>query len=171
MIAARAFFRPPYSDVAAGCLWRARTRLLACIATLALAGASGGCSYSYNLGSMFGEGTPEKTASVAAAGTAVPKPIAATDSTDGDLALAKAAAAELLTHGTKDASLPWQNPRTGAHGTVTPIASTYTKDGLTCHDFLASHVQGEKQSWYQGDACRVHGGRWEVRDIRPRQRT
>jgi surface antigen len=166
MFAARAFFRLPYSDVAAGCLWRARARLIPCIAALALAGAGGGCSY--KLGALFGDDKPEKTASVAAT---APKPIATTEASDGDLAIAKAAATELLTNGTKDASLPWQNPRTGAHGTVTPIASTYTRDGLTCHDFLASHVQGEKQSWYQGDACRAHGGRWEVRDIRPLQRT
>ena len=133
-----------------------------------LAGAGGGCSY--KLGSAFGETRPKRRPSVAAA--AAPKPRRAPrEASEGDLALAKAAAADLLTHGTKDASLPWQNPRTGAHGTVTPIASTYTKDGFTCHDFLASHVQGDKQSWYQGDACRGQGGRWEVRDIRPLQRT
>ena len=169
MIAARAFFRPPYSDVATGCLWRARARLLACIAALILAGAGGGCSYSYKLGAAFGEDKPDRTASTAA--TATSRTAAGAVASEGDLALAKAAATELLTQGSKDASLPWQNPRTGAHGTVTPIASTYTKDGFTCHDFLASHVQGERQSWYQGDACRGHSGRWEVRDIRPLQRT
>ena len=167
MTLARAFFRPPYSDVAAGCLWRARTRLLACIAALTLAGAGGGCSY--KLGAAFGEDKAERTASVAAAAT--PKSTGALEASEGDLALAKAAAADLLTHGTKDASLPWENPRTGAHGTVTPVASTYTKDGFTCQDFLASHVHGDKQSWYRGDACRGQGGRWEVRDIRPLQRT
>jgi surface antigen len=165
MFAARAFFRPPYSDVAARCLWRAR--LLALAAALASAGLGGGCSY--KLGAAFGNDKPERTASVAGAPTV--KTGAIMPASDADLALAKAAAAELLAQGTKDGSLPWQNPRTGAHGTVTPIASTYTKDGFTCHDFLASHVQGDTQSWYQGDACRGQGGRWEVRDIRPLQRT
>jgi surface antigen len=168
MIAARAFFRPPYSDVAVGCLWRVRKRLLACAAALTLASAGGGCSYSYKLGAAFGEDRPDRTASVAAAPS---KASAASAASEADLALAKAAAAELLTQGAKDASLPWQNPRTGAHGTVTPIASAYTKDGFTCHDFLASHVQGDRQSWFQGDACRGQSGRWEVRDIRPLQRT
>ena len=166
MVAARTFFRPPYSGVAPGCLWRAGARLLACVAALTLAAAGGGCSYSYKLGTAFGEDKPERTASVGAAtaSAAVPAP-------EGDLAIAKAAATELLMQGAKDASLPWQNPRTGAHGTVTAIASAYTRDGSTCHDFLASHVQGDRQSWYQGDACRGHDGRWEVRDIRPLQRT
>jgi surface antigen len=77
----------------------------------------------------------------------------------------------MLTKGRKDASVPWENPRTGARGTVTPLASAYSQDGFQCHDFLASYVKGEQESWYQGGACRVHGGRWQVRDIRPLQRT
>jgi surface antigen len=163
MVARRASCKAPYSDVAAGCLWQAAARLIACIAALTLAAISGGCSYSYKLGAAFGDDRPERTA--------VAKGAAAIEAPEGDLALAKTAAAELLKLGSKDASLPWRNPRTGAHGTVTPIATSYTRDGVTCHDFLASHVQGDKQSWYQGDACRGQGGRWQVRDIRPLQRT
>ena len=131
---------------------------------IALAFAAGGCSYSYKLGALLGEDKPGNNAAAAA----TTKPAASADS---DLAAAKAAATELLAQGGKDISLPWRNPQTGAHGTVTPIASSYVKDGFTCHDFLASHVHGDKQAWYQGDACRMHGGRWEVREIRPLQRT
>lgn len=167
MAARRASFKAPYSDVAAGCLWQAAARLIGCIAALTLAATSGGCSYSYKLGAAIGEDRPERAASVRTAAVAQ----SAAEVPEGDLALAKAAAAELLRLGSKDASLPWRNPRTGAHGTVTPIATSYTRDGVTCHDFLASHVQGDKPSWYQGDACRGRGGRWEVRDIRPLQRT
>ncbi len=43
--------------------------------------------------------------------------------------------------GDKDASLPWENPETGARGTVTPLAAAYTQDGSTCRDFLASYVR------------------------------
>jgi surface antigen len=168
MVARRASFKAPYSDVAARCLWQAARRLIACIAALTLAATSGGCSYSYKLGTASGEDRPERAAS---ADKAAVQSAAAIEAPEGDLALAKAAAAELLRLGSKDASLPWRNPRTGAHGTVTPIATSYTRDGVTCHDFLASHVQADKQSWYQGDACRGQGGRWEVRDIRPLQRT
>jgi surface antigen len=169
MVARQAPFKAPYNEVAAGCLWQAAPRLIACIAALTLAATSGGCSYSYKLGAAFGDDRPKRTASGDTAAAA--QSAAAIEVPEGDLALAKAAAAELLRLGSKDASLPWQNPRTGAHGTVTPIAASYTRDGVTCHDFLASHVQGDKQSWYQGDACRGQGGRWEVRDIRPLQRT
>ncbi len=54
-------------------------------------------------------------------------------------------------------------PHTGARGTVTPIASAYTDGGQTCHDFLASYVQGSSQAWLQGEACKPRKGAWEVR--------
>ena len=49
--------------------------------------------------------------------------------------------AKLLASGGKDTSVPWENPRTGARGTITPIASAYSQDGLTCRDFLASYMR------------------------------
>ena len=60
--------------------------------------------------------------------------------------------------GGKDASPPWENPSTGARGTVTPIADAYTQDGFTCRDFLASYVRDGSESWLQGDACRMPSG-------------
>jgi surface antigen len=117
---------------------------------------------------MFGkdDGKPEYSGSITA------RPVSAKTAAraaEGDLALAKRAATEVLARGT-DASQPWENPRTGARGTVTPLASSYAQDGTVCHDFLTSYVQGDQESWYQGGACR-HGGTWEVRDLRPLQRT
>jgi surface antigen len=154
-----------YTGASATCLRRGicTAFLLACAAL-----TSGGCSY--QLGALAGkrDTKPEITAAVTPASattSGVNKPA------EGDLMFAKAAAAEMLTKGSKDASVPWENPRTGARGTVTPLAAAYSQDGFQCHDFLASYVQGEQESWYQGGACRVHGGRWQVRDIRPLQRT
>ena len=69
-----------------------------------------------------------------------------------------------------DVSVPWENPGTGARGTVTPLASAYTQDGFTCRDFLASYVRKDSESWLQGDGCRIHQGRWEVRHMKPLQR-
>jgi hypothetical protein len=84
-----------------------------------------------------------------------------------DLVYARAAASEVLRRGEKDTSLPWENPRTGARGTVTPLAAAYTQDGLTCRNFLASYVKGEAQSWLQGEACRQNRGAWEIRSLKP----
>jgi hypothetical protein len=44
---------------------------------------------------------------------------------------------EVLSKGGKGVSLPWENPGTGARGTITPLAAAYNQDGATCRDFLA----------------------------------
>jgi surface antigen len=90
--------------------------------------------------------------------------------TESDLAFARTAASDVLTKGTKDASQPWENPSTGARGSVTPLAQAYTADGRTCRDFLASYVNGKSESWLQGAACRSDG-RWEIQSLKPWRRS
>jgi surface antigen len=88
--------------------------------------------------------------------------------TDGDLAFARNAASDVLTRGTKDSSQPWENPSTGARGSVTPLAASYTADdGRTCRNFLASYVNGTSETWLQGAACRSEHGRWDVHTLKP----
>lgn len=130
------------------------------LAAGALAGAalaSAGCSMSYQMESYFADKTP--TGSVSAKPEAIPP--------ERDLAYAKAAASEVLRRGEKDASQEWENPATGARGTVTPIASAYTQDGQTCRNFLASYVTSSAQSWLQGEACQEGQGAWQVRALKP----
>jgi surface antigen len=74
---------------------------------------------------------------------------------------------EALAHERKDVSLPWENPKTGAHGTVTPLTSAYTTDGVLCRDFIASYVRGTSEAWLQGEACRTDPNQWEVRAMKP----
>lgn len=138
--------------------------------SLVLGMATGGCSMSYKLDSFLGRGEekPDHTASVRAAPAVAPADQAAQQA--DDLAYAKAAAAEVLTRTDANASQPWENPNTGARGTVTPTATSYTQDGFTCRDFLASYVREGAESWLQGDACRVHQGKWTVRNLRPLKR-
>jgi surface antigen len=86
---------------------------------------------------------------------------------DSDLAFARNAASDVLTKGDKNASQPWENPQTGARGSVTPLASAYSPDGRICRDFLASFVKGDTESWLEGEACQGSEGRWEIRTMRP----
>jgi surface antigen len=132
---------------------------------LAMALAGGGCSLSYQLDNMH-EDSADQTGSL---GLAVPKASAETLS-GGDLSIARAAVNEALTKGGKHTSLPWENPKTGARGTVTPLAATYQQDGIICRDFLASYVKNGSESRLQGEACRAPRGKWEVRNLRPRRR-
>ena len=90
---------------------------------------------------------------------------------DADLAFARAAASDVLNRGGTNASAPWENPRSGARGTVTPIAAAYSQDGQTCRDFLASYVHGSSQAWMQGAACKQDKGVWEVRALKPWKRS
>jgi len=94
-----------------------------------------------------------------------------TNLTDADLALARNAASDVLTRGQKDVSQPWENPETGARGSVTPLASTYTSEGRTCRDFLASYVRGANEGWLQGEACQQGKGPWEIRNMKPWKRS
>jgi surface antigen len=134
-------------------------------AGLAMGLSVGGCSY--DLGSLLGK-DGEKTR-IAGPGSAV-VPANRQLPTDADLAYASAAAADVLTKGHKDMSAPWENPRTGARGTITPIATEYAQDGSTCREFLASYVAKDNEAWLQGEACQMHQGKWVVRSLKPWQR-
>jgi surface antigen len=88
--------------------------------------------------------------------------------TDSDLAFARNAASDVLTKGDKDSSQAWENPETGARGSVTPLSQAYAaEDGRTCRDFLASYVNGRTESWLQGAACKAGRGRWEIHSLKP----
>ena len=128
---------------------------------------------SYKLDSFFGKDGEKAEQSALARPASAPKPSQAAIAipAENDLAYAKAAAAEVLARAEKDASQNWENPGTGARGTVTPIADAYTQDGFQCRDFLASYIREGAESWLQGDACRVHQGKWTVRSLRPLKRT
>jgi surface antigen len=137
-------------------------------AAVALGLTCGGCSISA-LDSIYGSADKaDQTGSISAppgakqAGNLPP---------DSDLVFTRAAVSDVLSRPSNDASVPWENPHSGARGTVTSIASAYTQDGQTCRDFLASYVNGPAQSWLQGEACKQQKGDWEVRSLKPWKRS
>lgn len=125
---------------------------------------------SYRLDSILGTKHDRKedvTGAVSRGAFAAATPL---DLLEADLVYAKAAAAELLARGGPDSSIPWANPNTGAHGTITPIAASYSQNGATCRDFLASYLRGNSETWLHGEACRT-GSRWDVKTLKPFSRT
>jgi hypothetical protein len=144
-------------------------RLPAGLLALSLTLVSGGCSF--RLDSITGASASDGRGDITATLRPSPavKPLA--QPAEADLAIARATASEALSKGGKDTSLPWENPKTGARGTVTPVASAHTVDGLTCQEFLASYVRNGAEAWLQGEACRAGPGRWEVRHMTPWRRT
>jgi surface antigen len=172
LVPSRASRLPSYS----GRAWKRLPRLAA-VLLLALAGS--GCAVSSHLGSLFSKQDREEatayadpaadalTGSIGARKAVAAAAPAAALPPESDLAYARAAVVEVLTRGSKDVSAPWENPRSGARGTVTPIATSYTQHGNVCRDFLASHVRERAETWMQGEACRPQKGEWEVRSLRP----
>jgi surface antigen len=127
--------------------------------TLILIGVgAGGCSMSRTDGAFARVDDKEATGSIGAARAPTP--------TESDLAFARNAASDVLTRGDKDASQPWENPETGARGSVTPLAQAYSSDGRTCRDFLASYVNGRSESWLQGAGCQTGRGQWEIHTLK-----
>jgi len=162
----RQFHRCLYKGCGRLSLWQGQ--VLGFVAALALGLACAGCSMSGQLDSMFASSDKTETT-----GSITPPPGAKSGELppDNDLVFTRAAVSEVLNRGTKDASAAWENPRSGARGTVTPIASAYSAGGQTCRDFLASYVQGTSQAWMQGEACKQDKGVWEVRSLKPWKRS
>jgi hypothetical protein len=157
---------PVYSGTGPSRLRRHPHRF-ATLAALLGALSTAGCAYQLDAGFSKPDADVEQTGSIgrsdrqAAPGRGVVAP------PEADLAYARAVAADVVGHGAKDASIPWENPNTGAGGNITPLAASYTDGAYTCRDFLASYVHGPAQAWMQGEACRTAHGRWEVRSLRP----
>jgi surface antigen len=131
--------------------------------TLILIGlGAGGCSFSRGDKSAYARADDgDLTGSIAQQAKNAPP-------TEADLAFTRNAASDVLSNGDKDASQHWENPDTGARGSVTPIAQSYAaEDGRKCRDFLASYVNGKTESWLHGAGCQSSRGRWEIHTLKP----
>ena len=169
LFACRASQSSPYSGTAVASL------RLAAVLTFAM--SLSGCAVS-GVGSMFSkssgndaraEATEETTGSIG-------QPASSTSTSglpsESDLVFTRLAVVDVLKRGSREVSSPWENPSSGARGTVTPIASVYERDGLTCRDFLASYVRRQgSDMWMQGEACRAKRGDWAVKSLRPWSRS
>ena len=139
------------------------------VAVVLIGAGNAGCSLS-RTDAPFAKIGDDLTGSLT--GSVSPKsPVAHMEPTETDLAFARNAASDVLTNGDKDASQPWENPETGARGSVTPLAQAYTSEGRTCRDFLASYVNGHSESWLQGAACQTGRGGWEIHTLKPWRRS
>ena len=140
---------------------------VALIAAIVIAAAVSGCSY--RLAALVSQDDTDSTTTGSVTPPtdhAVPAAVRS-GPVEADLAYARAAASDVLASGGKDASVPWQNPQTGAGGNITPLDTSYSEDGRPCRDFLASYVRGPAQDWLQGAACRTSSGAWEVMRLTP----
>jgi surface antigen len=145
--------------------WRRLRSLLQWAGVAGMTCAVAGCSVTTQLGSVVGKDKPEGTASIPSQPLADPAVLLNAT----DLTAVRTAAAAMLDAG--ETGTQWENPATGARGTITPIASNYSQGGMQCRDFLASYVREQSESWLEGEACSDPSGRWEVRSLTPWKRS
>ena len=156
----RQTFQGLYRGYGAASLWRGLSAIAALSAALGCAGCSVG-----QLDNIYASADKaDRTGSISPAKPAAEMP------PESDLVFTKVAVTQVLNKSGNDASEPWENPKSGARGTVTPITSAYSQAGQTCRDFLASYVNAASQSWLQGAACKQKGA-WEVRSLKPWKRS
>jgi surface antigen len=141
-------------------------------AVLGVGLASGGCSF--QLGSLYDKHKRDES-EVTGALNPVANAMAAmqpdqTGLPESDLAFTRIAASDVLAKDQKNVSQSWENPQTGARGSVTALTSAFIDNGNTCREFLASHVQGKVETWLEGSACQ-NGAKWEVRSLKAWKRT
>jgi hypothetical protein len=156
--------RPQYSGAGALRLcWRLRFANAVVLCGL----ATGGCTYQLHSLLAKSDSDGDQTGSISRPGDAAGRIADVAPPSEADLAYARAAASDVLGGSGKDASVPWQNPNTGAGGNITPLAASYTEGGVACRDFLASYVHAGSEDWLQGAACRTGQGSWEVKSLKP----
>jgi surface antigen len=143
-------------------------RFAGAVAVLFCGLATGGCTYQLHSLLAKDDADGDVTGSISRHGDAAGRIADAAPPAESDLAYARAAASDALARNGKDASVPWQNPDTGAGGNITPLATSYSEGGgAPCRDFLASYAHGGTEDWLQGAACRTSQGNWEVKSLKP----
>lgn len=122
------------------------------------------------MGGMFGDDKDEEvvTSSITPQPVAVAAVAPTTIVPDVDWRASKGAFSQAMNRTDAGASVMWDNPATGARGSITPLSKTGPSEhGRTCRTFLLSRVQGGDESWHQGEACLAGKAGWKVVTVRP----
>lgn len=87
-----------------------------------------------------------------------------------DLRRATAAMSTALDPQGSGASVNWDNPRSNAKGSFTPVGQAYPIDGKICRAFIADIAVGESVEKLQGAACRGKSAEWALTEVEPFRR-
>lgn len=61
----------------------------------------------------------------------------------------------------------WDNAESKSSGRFTPVALPFLKDDEICRAFLTTIRTEMEQRSLQGTACRLSGGDWTIKDLKP----
>jgi hypothetical protein len=142
---------------------RERTsQALAWTALLCLVLTTGGCMNAGPMASFMAEDDVTGSISTPGAGAA-PLPLTNPD----DWAPVRAALAQALDPQGGGAVATWENPGTGARGSILPVGAVYEADGQMCRAFVAEIDGKAPARRLQGRGCRGVDGQWTVSDLKP----
>lgn len=131
--------------------------------------ALGGCSVTIPmLGKALPQDEPaaaETTASVAAAGK-LPVPFADAFGPE-DIRRATGAMNLALDPQGNGAPVAWSNAESGMKGDFVPVGAPFLASDEICRVFIASAVTQTGPAQQQGTACRLSGGEWSIRELKP----
>jgi surface antigen len=65
------------------------------------------------------------------------------------------------------AAIAWENPASGARGSITPVGAVYEVEGRICRAFLAEIGGKIPARRLQGRGCQGADGQWAVSDLKP----
>jgi surface antigen len=118
---------------------------------------------SFPMASLLPEDEPKAT------GTVVAKPASPLSPELGeeDWRRARGALAVALDPQGNGASVSWDNPDTGFKGAFTPVGQPFVRSDEICRAFLTALAGGSGSSSLQGTACRLSGGEWAIKDLKP----
>ncbi|MDE1566897.1 RT0821/Lpp0805 family surface protein [Aquabacter sp. P-9] len=137
----------------------ARSCLKGAVGLLAVAGISGcGTLSMLDADPVVTGSLKPQTVSAPVPEGPVPQGIGASDWSHAKMALAQA-----LQVREAGASMPWDNPATGARGTATPLGAV--KDN-GCRDFRIGLVDTTGEHWIQGEACKDGKGETSLSQVR-----
>ena len=122
---------------------------------------------SFPMASLVPEDEPKVTGSTTGAVVAKPASPLSPRLGEEDWRRAKGALAVALDPQGNGASVSWDNPDSGFKGAFTPVGQPFVKNDEICRAFLSSLTSDKGGSSLQGTACRLSGGEWAIKDLKP----
>jgi len=144
-------------------VWNCPVRRVAALLALGLATATlGGCSWSWQLGSLLPDDGD-------ITGSIKPREASPLSPTLGgeDWRRARAALAVALDIQGDGKTVNWDNPDSGAKGSFTPVGAPFVVKDDICRAFLADLAGKLPSATLQGSACRNGPDDWTIKDVKP----
>lgn len=80
-----------------------------------------------------------------------------------DKLYAQRTAQDALEYNKTDQVSTWRNPNSGHSGTVTPVSTYRSDEGMDCREFETTIYVDNKQEVGKGTACRQPDGTWQIK--------